>query len=184
MTVDRPIADGPVIERIGDCRVLRDVTAQPGVETLEGRMVPLMAGVGIRTHIIEMAPGQYCYPHPHPTESLIYTLSGRWVFCTTEDDREVRIVINAGDMFHFVADVPTGFETPFAEGAAILIFKGDPGTYEGMRAGMEAARDALIADRADGAAFTYAELAPDHPARLFGAAVAGADPARLNRASG
>jgi quercetin dioxygenase-like cupin family protein len=174
---------GPTIDRIGECRVLRDVLSAPGIQTVEGRMLPLMAGNKIRTHIIEMAPGQYCHPHPHPTESLIYTLSGRWVFCTTENDEEVRIVINAGDMFHFVPDVPTGFETPFAEGASILIFKGDPGTYEEMYAGIAAARDELAQDAANGAPYTYADLPADHPARVFGASVAGRDPAHLNGAT-
>lgn len=180
MTTESAPAGGPTIDRVGECRVLRDVRAQPGIETVEGRMVPLMAGIGIRAHIIDMAPGQYCYPHPHPTESLIYTLSGRWVFCTTENDDEVRIVINAGDLFHFVPDVPTGFETPFDGGAAILIFKGDPATYEGMVAGMTAARESLAQDAAAGAAYTYAELPEGHPARVYGATVAGRDPALLN----
>jgi len=180
MTSDGASTAGPTIDRIGECRVLRDIRTAPGVETLEGRMVPLMAGIGIRSHIIEMSPGQYCYPHPHPTESLIYTLSGRWVFCTTENDQEVRIVINAGDLFHFVPDVPTGFETPFDETAVILIFKGDPGTYEEMHAGMTAARDELAHDAAGGSPYTYAELPADHPARVFGAEVAGHDPAVLN----
>ena len=181
--MERPATNGPTIDPIGECRVLRDVRAQAGVQTLEGRMIPLMAGLKIRTHIIEMAPGQYCYPHPHPTESLIYTLSGRWVFCTTEDGQEVRIVINEGDLFHFVPDVPTGFETPFEEGAVILIFKGDPGSYEEMLAGMTAARAELARDAATGAAFTFAELPADHPARVFGASVAGRDPALLNGAT-
>ncbi len=182
MTSETAAAAGPVIDNIGECRVLRDVTTPPGIDTIEGRMVPLMAGIGIRTHIIEMQPGLYCYPHPHPTESLIYTLKGRWVFCTTENDEEVRIVINEGDMFHFMPDVPTGFETPFPEGASILIFKGDPGTYEEMWEGMNAAREHLLEDAAGGAAYTYAELPANHAARVFGAEVAGADPAQLNDA--
>ena len=33
------------LERIGECRVLRNVAEQPGVETLEGRLVPLMGGI-------------------------------------------------------------------------------------------------------------------------------------------
>lgn len=183
MTSEASASDGPVIDQIGECRVLRDVTTPPGIDTIEGRMVPLMAGIGIRSHIIDMQPGLYCHPHPHPTESLIYTLSGRWVFCTTENDEEVRIVINAGDMFHFIPDVPTGFETPFDEMASILIFKGDPGTYEEMWQGMTAAKEHLLEDAATGAAYTFAELPADHPARIFGAEVAGRDPALLNTAT-
>ena len=180
MTTDRAPKAGPTLDHIGECRVLRDVRAQSGIDTVEGRMVPLMAGNGIRTHIIEMAPGQYCHPHPHPTESLIYTLSGRWVFCTTENDLEVRTVINADDMFHFVADVPTGFEVPFDEPAVILILKGEAASYEAMWEGISKARDAMAEDAAGGEPFTYDKLEPDHPARVFGAQVSGADPALLN----
>ena len=156
---------------VGQCRVLRDVADQPGVETVEGRLVPLMAGDGIRSHVIVMHPGQYCWPHPHDTESLIYTISGRWVFCTTEDGteggEEVRVEIGAGDLFHFVAGVPTGFETPFDETAVILILKGSGGSYESMVEGMEGARESLEAMAADGEVFRLDELPEDHPARTF-----------------
>ena len=43
---------------VGHCRVLRDAAEQPGVETVEGRLVPLLAGDAIRSHVIEMHPGQ------------------------------------------------------------------------------------------------------------------------------
>ncbi len=180
MTTDQAPLAGPTIDRIGECRVLRDVSAQPGIDTVEGRMVPLMAGSGIRTHVIEMFAGQYCHPHPHPTESLIYTISGRWVFCTTENDQEVRTVINAGDLFHFVADVPTGFEVPFDETAVILILKGEAVSYEDMWAGISKARDSMAKDAEGGEPFTYDKLEPNHAARVFGAEVSGADPALLN----
>ena len=67
------------LERIGECRVLRDVDAQPGVHTVEGTIVPLLSGQHILSHQIVMHSGQYCYAHPHDTESIIYTTSGRWV---------------------------------------------------------------------------------------------------------
>lgn len=105
MSTDRAPLEPVGLEAIGECRVLRQITAQPGVESVEGRLVPLMGGDDIRSHMIVMHPGQWCYPHPHDTESLIYTVSGRWVFCTTEEGEEVRTVIEAGDLFHFVADV-------------------------------------------------------------------------------
>lgn len=162
------------MEQLGECRVLRNVAEQPGVETLEGRLVPLMGGIDIRSHLIVMHPGQWCYPHPHPTESLIYTISGRWVFCTTEDGEEVRTVIEAGDLFHFVPDVPTGFETPFDEPAVILILKGEPGTYAEMQQAMVGARDHLQEEADNGEVFALAELPEDHPARVFAASVTSA----------
>lgn len=166
------------LETIGECRVLRGLEDQPGIETTEGRLVPLLTGEKIRSHIIVMHPGQYCYAHPHPTESIIYTVSGRWVFCTTENGEEVRTVINAGDLFHFPGEVPTGFETPFDEPATILIVKSGDESYEQMVEGMTAARDSLAEQAAAGEPFYYRELSPDHPARVYAREVTGRDPVK------
>lgn len=165
------------LESIGDCRVLRDVSAQPGVFTVEGTLVPLLSGAKIRSHTIVMHPGQYCYAHPHDTESIIYTISGRWVFCTTESDEEVRTVINQNDLFHFPGGVPTGFETPFEEPAVILILKEGTESYDEMVDGMISARDELNKESAAGEPFYYRELAEDHPARVYAREVTGRDPA-------
>lgn len=164
------------LEQIGECRVLRDVSAQPGVRTVEGTMVPLLSGKNIRSHIIEMHSGQYCFAHPHDTESIIYTVSGRWVFCTTDNGEEVRTVINANDLFHFPGGVPTGFETPFDEDAVILITKEGGEPYEEMVSGMEWARDELAEESAAGTPFYFGELPPHHPARVYAREVAGRDP--------
>ena len=165
------------LEPIGDCQVLRDVMAQPGIGTVEGTLVPLLTGAEIRSHMIVMHPGQYCDAHPHDSESIIYTISGRWVFATTEGGEPVRTVINQGDLFHFPAGVPTGFETPFDEAAVILILKGGGSSYEEMAAGMIEARDMLAVEAGSGAPFLYRDLSADHPARLYGTRVAGRDPA-------
>ena len=164
------------LEAIGECRVLRNIDDQPGVETVEGRLTPLLSGQKIRSHTIVMHPGQYCFAHPHDTESLIYTTSGRWVFCTTENDEEVRTVINAGDMFHFPGGVPTGFETPFDEPATILIVKTGSESYEELVEGMTAAKASIDAQAADGEPFSYRELPSDHPARVYAREVTGRDP--------
>lgn len=165
------------LEQIGECRVLRDVSAQRGVPTVEGTMVPLLSGQRIRSHMIVMHPGQYCYAHPHDSESIIYTVSGQWVFCTTEDGKEVRTVINANDLFHFPGGVPTGFETPFDEPAVILILKEGSESYDEMVSGMEWARDELAGESAAGTSFFYRELPHDHPARAYARQVSGRDPA-------
>ncbi len=164
------------LEPIGECRVLRDVSAQPGIWTVEGTLVPLLSGAKIRSHTIVMHPGQYCYAHPHETESIIYTISGRWVFCTTENDAEVRTVINDGDLFHFPGGVPTGFETPFDEPAVILILKEGSDSYDEMVEGMIGARDQLDRESSAGQPFFYRELPEDHPARTFARQVTGRDP--------
>ncbi|MFP5333241.1 MAG: cupin domain-containing protein, partial [Acidimicrobiia bacterium] len=161
---------------IGECRVLRDVMSQPGVDTVEGTLIPLLAGAEIRSHMIVMHPGQYCYAHPHDTESIIYTISGSWVFTTTENDEEVRTVIRAGDLFHFPGGVPTGFETPFEDPAVILILKSGSSSYDEMVEGMVEARDHLAQESASGEPFYYRELPPNHPARVYALEVAGRDP--------
>ena len=163
------------LEHIGECRVLRDVDAQPGVDTVEGTIVPLLSGRHIRSHQIVMHPGQYCYAHPHDTESIIYTTSGRWVFCTIVDDVEERTVINAGDLFHFPGGVPTGFETPFPEGATILILKQGSETYDQMAASLEGTKTMLDDQHADGEPFYFRELPDDHPAREYARQVTGHD---------
>ena len=166
-------------EAIGDCQVLRDVMAQPGVNTVEGTLVPLLTGAAIRSHLIVMHPGQYCDAHTHDSESIIYTISGRWVFATIEGGEQVRTVINQGDLFHFPAGVPTGFETPFDEAAVILILKGGGSSYGEMAASMIEARNTLADEAASGVPFEYRALSADHPARLYATQVAGRDPAGL-----
>jgi uncharacterized RmlC-like cupin family protein len=163
------------LEWIGECRVLRSVEEQEGVPTVEGDMVPLLSGQKIRSHMIVMHPGQYCFAHPHDTESIIYTVSGRWVFCTTENDEEVRVVINAGDLFHFPGGVPTGFETPFEEAASILIVKSGSESYTEMRESMEEVQGMLEDDAAKGTPYFMKELSADHPARVFASQVGGAE---------
>jgi quercetin dioxygenase-like cupin family protein len=164
------------LEYIGECRVLRDVDAQPGVSTVEGTIVPLLSGKHIRSHQIVMHPGQYCYAHPHDTESIIYTTSGRWVFCTIVEGEELRTVISQGDLFHFPGGVPTGFETPFPEGATILILKQGSESYDEMAAGLVGTKQKLDADHAGGEPFYLRELDDDHPAREYARQVSGTDP--------
>ena len=177
MTEPAPALTPSNLEPIGDCRVLRDVHAQPGIATVEGTMMPLLSGEKLRSHMIVMHAGQYCEAHPHETESIIYTISGRWVFCTTEDGKEVRTVIEPNDLFHFPGGVPTGFETPFGEDASILIVKSGTESYDEMVAGISRARAELAKEAAAGVPFYYKDLPSDHPARVYAREVAGTDPA-------
>ena len=171
----RAAADQVGLEWVGECRVLRSVSDQQGVPTVEGDLVPLLIGQKIRSHMIVLHPGQYCFAHPHDTESIIYTVSGRWVFCTTEGDEEVRVVINEGDLFHFPGGVPTGFETPFDEGASILIVKSGSGSYEEMKESMEEVQGMLAEDAASGTPYFMKDLSPDHAAHVFARQAGGAD---------
>lgn len=164
------------LEVKGDTKILRDVVNQPGLETIEGRLVPLLTGEQIKSHIIVMHPGQYASAHAHPTESIIYTISGRWVSCTTTPDGEVRTVVNPGDLFQFGADVPTGYETPFDEPAVILILKGGKASYDEMKEGMMSAKTILEKESAEGEPFSYSELDGEHAAVRFAIEVSGRDP--------
>ena len=168
------------LEPVGDCRVLHDVHAQPGIKTVEGTMIPLLTGAEMRSHMIVMHAGQYCDAHPHDTESIIYTISGRWVFCTTENGEQVRTVIGPNDLFHFPGGVPTGFETPFGEDASILIVKSSNELYDEMVAGIQGARDHMERDAAAGTPFYYRELPYEHPARVYARQVAGNDPGEVD----
>lgn len=165
------------LEAIGECEVLRNIVDQPGIETVEGRLVPLLSGDQIKSHIIVMHPGQYASAHAHETESIIYTVSGSWVFCTTEGDEEKRTVINAGDLFRFPGGAPTGFETPFDDPAVIFIVKSGSYTYQDQIQGMLEAKNILEEQAAGGEAFFYHELEPGHAAIAFAEKVTGRNPA-------
>jgi len=165
------------LEQRGQTEILRNVAAQPGLETIEGRLVPLLSGERIKSHIIVMHPGQYASAHAHPTESIIYTISGSWVSCTiTDDGGEIRTVVNEGDLFRFGDNVPTGYETPFDEPAVILILKGGSVTRDEMEEGMRSAKAALEKEAAEGEPFSYSELTDDHAAVVFAKEVTGRDP--------
>jgi len=153
------------VESIGPCRVQRNVRTQPGVESVEGTLIPLMAGATIRAQVIDMPAGLFVAAHPHPTESLILTISGRWVFCSGPD----RVVLEPGDLLHFPPDVPTGFEVPFDEPAILYITKGDGGgqSLDDSRTFLAAAAGRMAEEADHGEVFSLAELPEDHPARVY-----------------
>lgn len=149
-------------------RVVNNVTdanQNPGVDTLEGRIGPLLKGEGCQAHYIEMPPGLYCPEHPHPTESLIYTVRGRWVLASGG----IRNLMRPGSLFWFGAGVPTGYEVPFDEPAFILIFKGQRSedSDEAFFQYLRGLADRLEREQAAGQPFTLNDLPPEHPARIF-----------------
>lgn len=149
-----------IIEDVAD----RERTA--GVETLEGRIGPLLLGEGCQAHFIDMPAGMYVEEHPHSSESIIYTVRGRWVLCS----QGRRHLMKPGSLFRFGSHISTGYEVPFNEDAFILIFKGDRTTRQEQEfidylKGM-AAR--LKQDQAAGHdVFLLRDLPLDHPARAF-----------------
>jgi quercetin dioxygenase-like cupin family protein len=151
-------------------RFVEDIMTMPGVETLEGRIGPLLSGEHGACHYIEMPAGAYCDEHPHSTESLIYTVRGQWVFC--HEGR--RWHMKQGNLFWFQADASTGFEVPFAEPAFILIFKSqgraaDDEFIEYLK-GMA---HRLEEQNRNGTPFTFDELPEEHPAKAFARELSG-----------
>jgi len=137
----------------------------PGVETLEGRIGPLLKGEGCQAHYIEMQGGLYCEEHPHPTESIIFTVRGKWVLCSGGR----RHLMNPGTLFWFGPNTPTGYEVPFEEPAFILIFKGgrDRMDEESFLEYLQGLKERLEMQHDRGTPFKMEELPEDHPARLF-----------------
>lgn len=108
----------PGVEIIRD---ITDSTRTAGVETLEGRIGPLLLGEGCQAHYIDLPAGMYSEEHPHGSESIIYTVRGQWVLCS----QGRRQLMKPGTLFRFGAFISTGYEVPFNEPAYILIFKGE-----------------------------------------------------------
>ncbi len=148
--------------------IIADITNSEktaGVATLEGRIGPLILGTGSQAHFIDMPGRMFVGEHPHSSESLIYTVRGRWVLCSAG----CRHLMQPGTLFRFGANVPTGYEVPFQENAFILIFKGDRLTkvesefidyLRGMAARVEK-------EHREGVLYLLKDLPADHPARLF-----------------
>ena len=131
----------------------------------EGYFGPLLFGEELRAYTLRLEPGMFLSEHPHPTESIVYTLSGRYVLCS-EGKRKV---MEAGSIFHFGSNMPTGWEAPFAEGAEILIFKKkrDGDDYKSFVTGIGEMAATLDVQMKDGEPFYYHQLPADHPAIQF-----------------
>lgn len=149
-------------------RVVDDVIdprLAPGVDTLEGRIGPLLFGETFQTHYIDMPAGLYVEEHPHDTGSVIYTVRGRWVLCSGGR----RHLMRPGSLFRFDPRVPTGYEVPFVEPAFLLIFK-EQRVSESERAlldYLEGLANRLEQRHASGTPFLLRKLPWDHPALGF-----------------
>lgn len=144
---------------------ITDKTKTAGVETLEGRIGPLLLGGDSQAHFIDMPSGMYCEEHPHSTESIIFTVRGKWVLCSSGR----RHVMKPGSLFHFAAGTPTGYEVPFAEDAYILIFKGSRTTEKekDFIEYLKGMAQRLKQEQKAGIPYLLKDLPSDHPARRF-----------------
>lgn len=148
---------------------IRDAVESVGVLTHEGIFGPLLFADRSRAFFIELKPGMYLEEHPHPTESLVFTVSGRWVLCS-EGKRQV---MEEGSLFHFGDNIPTGWEAPFQEGALLLVVKTkeDGADYEPYVQGLRDMAADLDQQRAAGVEFYFNDLGPDHEAIQFARSV-------------
>lgn len=148
---------------------IEDALKSVGVLTHEGVFGPLLFAEQTRAFFIELKPGMFLAEHPHATGSIIYTVRGKWVL-VSEGKRQV---MEAGSLFRFGNNMPTGWEAPFAEGAFLLVVKtkkkGE--AYAPFISGINKMKATLEKERAGGAAFYYNALKSDHPAIVFAKSV-------------
>jgi quercetin dioxygenase-like cupin family protein len=135
-----------------------------GVETLEGKIGPIISGNKGSAHYITMPAGMYLAAHFHSTESIIFTSKGDWVLCSEGERRHMK----EGSLFFMPPDVETGYEVPFDMPATILIikFEGKNNPDEFLEY-LEGLKDRLIKRHAEGESFLLSELEAEHPARKF-----------------
>jgi len=152
--------------------IIEDITSieeTAGVDTLEGRIGPLLLADDSQSHFIEMFPRMFVEEHPHSTGSIIYTVSGKWVLCSGGK----RHLMCPGSLFKFTANTPTGYEVPFDEPAYILIFKGNRTSKdeEEFVTYLKDLAARLKENNRNGTPFTLDELPENHPALQFGRSV-------------
>ncbi len=148
---------------------IRDAVESVGVMTHEGIFGPLLYAENMRSFFIELQPGMFLSEHPHPTESMIYTISGSWVLCS-EGKRQV---MEPGNVFHFGSNMPTGWEAPFNEPALLFVVKSTgPGeSYAPYMQGLKDMQGDLDKQRSEGGVFYFNELEEDHAAIQFARSV-------------
>jgi hypothetical protein len=149
--------------------IIKDITSPAqtaGVDTLEGRIGPLLLGEGCQAHFIDMPAGMFTEEHPHGSESIIYTVRGQWVLCS----QGRRQLMKPGTLFRFGAFISTGYEVPFDEPAYLLIFKGERSTEpeKDFITYLKSMATRLQGRKAKGQeVFLLKDLPAEHPARQF-----------------
>ncbi len=156
----------PGVEIVAD---ITDAARTAGVETLEGRIGPLLLADGSQAHFIDMPGGMFVGEHPHSSESIIYTVRGQWVLCS----KGRRHLMKPGTLFRFAAGAPTGYEVPFAQNAFILIFKGDRLSKDEKEFidYLKGMAERVKKEQKEGAPYLLKDLPEGHAARAFGAKV-------------
>lgn len=152
------------IKKLAQIDIVDLIYDAPGVDTLEGKIGPILSGNKGSAHYITMPPGMFLSAHTHPTESIIYTTSGQWVLCSEGQRHHMK----EGSLYFMPPDVETGYEVPFDVPATILIikFEGPKNPVE-FTEYLEGMKNRLIKNHQEGEAFLLSELSEDHPARKY-----------------
>jgi quercetin dioxygenase-like cupin family protein len=135
-------------------QVIDDVSGQPGVQTGEGIIGPLLWGESTQSYFLDIPAGAYLDEHPHPFEALIYAVKGSFVVSC----RGKRYLCEPGSLMSFAADVPTGYEVPFDESAFMVVFRGEKPTMDQQTFAGRFTPDHPA---------SLHDLPEDHPARVF-----------------
>ena len=148
---------------------IEDAVKSSGILTHEGLFGPLLFAEQTRAFFIELEPGMFLAEHPHDIGSIIYTVRGKWVLAS-EGKRQV---MQAGSLFRFGDNMPTGWEAPFSEPALLLVVKpkGESTSYDIFARGIQAMQASVDKERKNGTPFYYNELKPDDPAIAFARSV-------------
>lgn len=146
------------------------VKGKAAIPTHEGTFGALLFAEQTRAFFIELQPGMFLAEHPHDIGSIIYTVRGKWVIAS-EGKRQV---MEAGSLFRFGDNMPTGWEAPFNEPALLLVVKpkGPTTDYDVFSRGLKAMQSSTDKDRKAGKMqFYYSELKPNDPAIAFARSV-------------
>jgi quercetin dioxygenase-like cupin family protein len=153
-----------IVELAEGVSIIDDVLAVAGVDTLEGRVGPLLFGETGRAHYLDMPAGSYVDEHAHDDEAFTLTIRGSYVLCADGE----RKLMKPGSFFWFGAGTPTGYEVPFDEPAYILVFRGVvEQTPAEMLESLDVAKGRFVEMQQEGVPFALSDLPADHPALLF-----------------
>ena len=163
--MDKQKKEGPEIIEMGEgVRIVEDVLTAYGIDTLEGKVGPLLFGESGRTHFLDMPAGSYVDEHPHDDEAFTLTMRGSYVLCVNG----VRRLMRPGSIQWFGPDIATGYEVPFDEPCYILVFRGvvEESAAE-MLENIEQMKHEFVEAQESGEVFMLNDLPKDHPARVF-----------------
>jgi quercetin dioxygenase-like cupin family protein len=163
--MEEQIMKGPEIIEMGEgVRVIDNVLTAYGIDTLEGRVGPLLFGETGRVHYLDMPAHSFVDEHAHADEAFTFTVRGSYVLCVNGERR----LMKPGSIHWFAPDVPTGYEVPFDEPAFILVFRGvvDQTPAE-MLESIERFKLKFVEMQEAGEIFMMRDLPADHPALQF-----------------